>query len=364
MIAQKNLPDAQRPLTKKGEKTAAGMGKKMKKGGMSADVWISSTANRAVETAHIFAKEMGRSVHKIMLKKAVYDADRPEALAEVISGLKDKHASAILFGHNPVLSDLTAFYVRDFGESLPKSGLAVITWQVEKWNEISPGTGTLKHFDFPGKDSALYDQMEKDLKDHLKRELTGILARLDEPAAVKSRKLINKTSRELTKSFMKTIREQSITENQKIRLERVLVSPDSKAAAKAAKTTPKTEKPKAAVPAKTPPEKTAGAKTDPGPKAAPKKAAAAAETKKRRKPAAESKPAPAVSARRRAVAGGQRGRTGKAGTSPAKASPVKPAPRRKPVRTRKQNVAAAAGKPAAKPQSGSTKAPTTAKKPD
>lgn len=216
---QKSLPDPQRSLIKKGEKSAASMAKKMKKRGMNADIWISSTANRAVETAHIYAKVMNRSIHKILLKESVYSAEKPEILAELITGLKNKHKSAMVFGHNPLLSNLVFYYVKDFGQNLAKSGLAVIEFDTDTWKGAAAGTGKLVLFDFPGKDTEMYDQMHKDLRNHIQRELSEILARLDEPAAAKSKKLIKETSKILAKSFLKTIRRQRSKEAGTSRLE-------------------------------------------------------------------------------------------------------------------------------------------------
>lgn len=219
---QKNLPDAQRPLLKKGEKSAAAMAKKMKKNSLRPDHWISSTANRAVETAHIFANGLGRSIHKIQIKETIYSADRPDVLAEVVKNQKNKHRSVIIFGHNPLLSNLATYFDNGFCDILPKTGLAVIDFDVSKWSEISEGGGRIVQFDYPGRETKLYDRMQRDLRNHIQIELTSVLAKLDEPAALKSQKIIKTVSKTLAKDFIKTIHKQRIKGGGKMHLEHTL----------------------------------------------------------------------------------------------------------------------------------------------
>ena len=79
-----NLPDFRRALVKAGEKKSTSMAKKLKKEGVLPDLIISSTANRALETAHLFAQNLDYPTHEILVKDALYNEMSPEALLYLV----------------------------------------------------------------------------------------------------------------------------------------------------------------------------------------------------------------------------------------------------------------------------------------
>jgi phosphohistidine phosphatase len=108
-------PDAERPLTKKGEKQARAVGRALKGLGVELDACLTSPKVRAAETARLACEPLGiEPQHEPKLAGGPFDA---EALA---AGLGD---DVLLVGHDPdfsmALHALTGAQVR-----MKKGGLA------------------------------------------------------------------------------------------------------------------------------------------------------------------------------------------------------------------------------------------------
>ena len=113
--AAEGSPDAERPLTKKGEKQARAAGRALKRLGVPMDACLTSPKVRAAETARIACEELGVEPQlEPKLAGGPFDAD---ALA---AGLGD---NVLLVGHDPDFSmavhALTGAQVR-----MKKGGLA------------------------------------------------------------------------------------------------------------------------------------------------------------------------------------------------------------------------------------------------
>lgn len=103
---------------------------------------ISSTANRAIQTAHIFCASLGFPVHNILQTKAVYEAYYQDIL-HIINQIPDHINTVLVFGHNPGLSDLTNYICNSYID-LKTSHVAVIDLEEGiDFASLSGGTGTL-----------------------------------------------------------------------------------------------------------------------------------------------------------------------------------------------------------------------------
>jgi phosphohistidine phosphatase len=115
--AEDGSPDAERPLTKKGERQSRAAGKALKKLGVKIDACLTSPKVRAAETARLACEALDVDPrHEPKLAGGPFDA---EALA---AGLGD---DVLLVGHDPDFSmavhSLTGAQVR-----MKKGGLAGI----------------------------------------------------------------------------------------------------------------------------------------------------------------------------------------------------------------------------------------------
>jgi len=145
-----NLDDFERPLNKRGRKSAPFMGSILKKLKVSPDLILSSPANRAAMTARITADKISYPLEKICYSESIYEFSA-NALIDVIKHLDDVVDKAMLVGHNPALTDL-ANYIGDKPISnIPTSGIFCADLDIPSWAKISDNCGKLKFFEFPKK---------------------------------------------------------------------------------------------------------------------------------------------------------------------------------------------------------------------
>ncbi|MGB6340274.1 MAG: hypothetical protein WBF32_10905 [Candidatus Aminicenantaceae bacterium] len=233
-----NLPDFQRTLVKAGEKKSMSMAKKLKREGVTPDLMISSTANRSLETAHLFARNLDYPTHEIMVKDALYNEMSPEALLYVVRQVDNRFKSIMLIGHNPAFTDFASHLVRGFDQDIPKTGIVGIQFQKDSWKDVSKGSGKLEFFEYPKRLAKTMKRLEGELRDELAQKAQEILDKVDTKSAKKLKKQVDKVSDKIAKDFVKTLKAYTIKEEKK-----------ALAAEKAVKTKPP-EKPKATKPAK------------------------------------------------------------------------------------------------------------------
>jgi phosphohistidine phosphatase len=127
------LPDHDRPLTKRGKRDAATVGRLLTQEGLAPEWVWSSTAARARDTADRAARA-GEWDVDVAVTEALYGADATEILA-VLSGTPDWADSVLAVGHNPGMEDAASELARDL-VSLRTCELAVIRLPVESWVEL------------------------------------------------------------------------------------------------------------------------------------------------------------------------------------------------------------------------------------
>lgn len=105
---------------------------------------ISSSANRAKQTADIFCEILGYPIDQIQETKAIYEAHFTDILA-VINSVPDTIDKLVIFGHNPGLSNLTN-YLSHAEVNLATSNVAILTLTEDlNFAELSGGTADLKN---------------------------------------------------------------------------------------------------------------------------------------------------------------------------------------------------------------------------
>ncbi len=155
-----NVIDFERNLKDSGRKDAHMMGKRLRDKSENAELMISSPANRALETSHIFAKELGYPIQNILIKNEIYEATI-DNIIDIINDVEEKHSSIMLFGHNPTFNELASTFIEGFIKNIPTSGIVCIDFGDVTWKSISPNTkGELKFFDYP-KNNPITDKEEK-----------------------------------------------------------------------------------------------------------------------------------------------------------------------------------------------------------
>jgi len=102
--------DFYRDLQKKGRERAERIAQKLKDS-LKIDektLVISSSANRAIQTAELFCKVLGYPQESIHQTRDIYEAHFMDIL-KVINSVPEEYDTLLIFGHNPGLSNLTNY---------------------------------------------------------------------------------------------------------------------------------------------------------------------------------------------------------------------------------------------------------------
>ena len=146
------LDDHDRPLNDRGLRNAPEMGKRLQKWSIRPDVWISSTALRAITTAEIIAEKIGFPQDQIQRSRDLYHASATE-LQQFIVELDNAIGSAVLFGHNPGMTSLVANLYGLPIDNLPTCGVVYLQFNESTWLATSSAPPARAYFDFPKNES-------------------------------------------------------------------------------------------------------------------------------------------------------------------------------------------------------------------
>lgn len=130
------ISDYQRKLTDKGKKNALKVCEQLIDNQIFPNILISSYANRALETAQIYAKEYNIHESDILIDNIIYDAFNVKELKNILNKIDNKCDVVFIFGHNPDLSEILSYFIEDINEYLPKASASIIDFDVEYWNDI------------------------------------------------------------------------------------------------------------------------------------------------------------------------------------------------------------------------------------
>jgi phosphohistidine phosphatase len=105
---------------------------------------LSSPAVRALATAEAFAEALGFAVRDVALLDRLYAASAATVL-DIVESLGDRVKTAMVFGHNPGLTDLANRLWPGIGE-MPTCAVLELVFDIKSWSAIgttSPRTVTL-----------------------------------------------------------------------------------------------------------------------------------------------------------------------------------------------------------------------------
>jgi phosphohistidine phosphatase len=100
---------------------------------------ISSSVNRAIQTAEIFAAHINYPLESIQLEKGIYEAYHRDIL-QVINQVNDDIETILVFGHNPGLSELTNYLCGVYIDLKTSHVAKIILPEGFNFSEVSGGT--------------------------------------------------------------------------------------------------------------------------------------------------------------------------------------------------------------------------------
>ncbi len=135
------LSDYERPLNKRGKKTAPFIGKLMAEKRYIPECILSSPAKRAEQTTTLVMESSGIEAD-VFFDKRIYEASA-NTLLHIVSETKEKFESAMIVGHNPGFESLVEVLIGKHNR-LTTANLAVIDLNIKTWHEISSNCGNLQ----------------------------------------------------------------------------------------------------------------------------------------------------------------------------------------------------------------------------
>ena len=136
--------DHDRPLNKRGKKTAPLIGRFVKHTAQVPDLILSSTAVRARSTVET-AIEAGKWNRPVEPMRELYGTT-PDAILSLLRSTKDSVDSVMLVGHEPTWSSLVSKLTGGGRTKFPTATLARIDFETGTWADIEFGTGQLVFF--------------------------------------------------------------------------------------------------------------------------------------------------------------------------------------------------------------------------
>ncbi len=133
-----DVNDINRPLKNRGITDANLVSSAFKNRKLSINHVFSSPANRALSTCKIFIHNLDMNSERIQVIKDLYDFDGKNVLLFVKS-LSLLSQNVMIFGHNHALTSICNIFGDVFIENLPTSGLVVIDFDVNSWQDLHKG---------------------------------------------------------------------------------------------------------------------------------------------------------------------------------------------------------------------------------
>ncbi len=140
------VQDQDRPLKERGISDAYTMANIMVNKISKPDVFISSSAMRALQTSIIFCNTFNFPLANLKISKSLYSFS-DGYLIKTVKALDDAYNSAIIFSHDHGISTFVNKYGNQIIDHVPTCGIIGIELDIKHWKNLSKGKTIL--IDFP-----------------------------------------------------------------------------------------------------------------------------------------------------------------------------------------------------------------------
>lgn len=203
--------DILRKLIDKGRFQAKSMAKKLNRRINKPDLFLSSPANRALETAQIFAIHWKYPPHKIKVIDELYNSPDEIIYMDLIKELPEKISNVIFFGHDPAISGVSVNLAENFSSRIPTNGVLVLQFKASRWQDIQTQSGKILFFNYPQHGKFQVHEMENHLYQNIYNKLNEALINLDESEFKNKEKFLKKWSYQITQNIGKIIQRNKST---------------------------------------------------------------------------------------------------------------------------------------------------------
>jgi len=143
---QSGISDFERSLTVKGKITSREMARRFKERENSTGLFVTSPPFRALETAYIFAGELGVRHEDIRVNSDLYFRPDMRHILDFLKTISDDVDTITFFGHNPSFTELPDRLCKEGCEFLTKTSIVCISFQVNTWSDIKLDSGKQEYF--------------------------------------------------------------------------------------------------------------------------------------------------------------------------------------------------------------------------
>ncbi len=168
---------------------------------------IASPAQRAIETARLFAEAWHYPVENITTHKAIYDGAEAsgDIFLSIVRALQPSTHTAMIVGHDPLLSTFAHFLNQDFTDRLPTCGVVYFAFDVQSWAEVTQNSGALRFFHSPKHEASWHKLCEDEIASKLTDQLHQTLATWHPDVATMMHESLRKTGTKAARRFVKTL---------------------------------------------------------------------------------------------------------------------------------------------------------------
>ena len=145
-----SLRDHDRPLSKRGERDAPEMGRRLADSGSRPSLIVTSTAVRARQTARAVARAIGYPQEFLQSERRLYLAD-PDTILDVIAEQDDTFNDIVVCGHNPGMTELACQLSGTYIDNVPTCGIVIVDADTDSWAALRGARRALVDFDYPKK---------------------------------------------------------------------------------------------------------------------------------------------------------------------------------------------------------------------
>ena len=139
------IEDIDRPLKRRGIKDAHLMSKFLSKEIPKPDVFMSSSANRALHTAVIFCENFDYPLSNLKIRRQLYSFS-DGYLVKTVKALDDAFSTAIIFSHDHGINT----FVKKFGNKplahVTTCGIIGIQFEEKHWKNLKKGKTVMSEF--------------------------------------------------------------------------------------------------------------------------------------------------------------------------------------------------------------------------
>lgn len=140
--------DIDRPLKQRGIRNGYEMAQRLNEAGVVPELIYSSPASRALHSAVIFCRQLKMSFENLQIIDEFYHYDS-DGIIDIVKKTPDEVQSLMIFGHNPVFTEIADSFAKQEIENVPTTGVVKLSFDVENWMSIAPHNVIDEVFDYP-----------------------------------------------------------------------------------------------------------------------------------------------------------------------------------------------------------------------